>query len=166
MSERINEMKDLNNIIIGLEQSPAILKHMITDIPTVMLKVQRRKGKWTIHENACHLAQAEKMINNRFRTFVNEESPTFDPYIPGDTVVDDLMQLDLEEEIENFITLRKDTVGLLKMFDQSIWKRKAVHPQYTDYDARILARHTLMHDHFHMYRIEELWLTKDEPLLL
>ncbi len=155
-------MKDLNAIISCLEQSPKLLSSLIESVPSEFLKKERIPGKWSIHENACHLSRAELMINDRFRKFVEYENPEFTPYLPGNTVKEDLLVLDLKTELIHFEKLRKDTTGLLKMFDNSIWKRKASHPQYIDYDARILARHTLMHDHFHMYRIEELWLTKDE----
>ncbi len=158
-------MKDLHNIISCLEQSPKILSSMIEDIPFELLKTARKPGKWSIHENACHLSQAEHMINGRFTKFVEFENPAFEPYLPGSTVEENLLSLDLHDELAHFKQLRADTVDLLKMYDPSIWSRKANHPQYSKYDARILARHTLMHDHFHMYRIEELWLTKDEFLL-
>ncbi len=155
-------MKDLNAIISCLEHSPFILHSMIEDIPSALLKMKRRPEKWTIHENACHLATAEVMINKRFKTFVEEETPVFKPYLPGSTVHEDLLSMDLNSALAQFEELRKDTTDLLKVFDSSIWSRKASHPEYADYDPRILARHTLMHDHFHMYRIEELWLTKVE----
>lgn len=157
-------MKDLNAIISGLEQSPVILRALVESIPSNLLKKERIPGKWSIHENACHLSRAEVMINNRFRKFVEVENPEFQPYLPGSTVKENLLALDLKSELSHFEALRKETTDLLKMFDNSIWRRKASHPQYADYDPRILARHTLMHDHFHMYRIEELWLTKDEFL--
>ena len=50
------------------------------------------------------------------------------------------------------------------MFDVEHWTRKAKHKEYIEYTPYIMLRHILMHDHFHMYRIEELWLTTDEFL--
>ena len=46
------------------------------------------------------------------------------------------------------------------------WEKTATHPEYEQYSLIILARHILMHDHWHMYRMEELWLTRDEYLTI
>lgn len=37
-------------------------------------------------------------------------------------------------------------------------------PEYALYSLFILARHILMHDHGHIYRMEERWLTRDAYL--
>ncbi|MDA0195055.1 MAG: hypothetical protein O2951_08420 [Bacteroidetes bacterium] len=55
-------------------------------------------------------------------------------------------------------------VSLVKSFENDLWSKTAVHPEFNKYSHYILLRHAMMHDHFHMYRIEELWLTKDEYL--
>ncbi|MDA1119365.1 MAG: hypothetical protein O2887_02525 [Bacteroidetes bacterium] len=52
----------------------------------------------------------------------------------------------------------------MKSFENDLWSKTAVHPEFNKYSHYILLRHAMMHDHFHMYRIEELWLTKDEYL--
>ncbi len=158
-------MKDIPILIQCLENSPIIFKNLIDAIPPELLKQKRIKGKWSIHEHACHLAQAEKMIYERFEVFEKEERPVFLPYIPGKTIpVGHLLQLDLNIELNSFFNLRKRMVELLNGFSEDIWHKKANHHEYNEYSSYILLRHTLMHDHFHMYRIEELWLTKEEYL--
>lgn len=42
--------------------------------------------------------------------------------------------------------------------------RSARHPEYTLYTPYVMLRHMMMHDYLHMYRIEELWLTRPEYL--
>ncbi|MEM9324302.1 MAG: DinB family protein [Bacteroidota bacterium] len=155
---------DLRSIVDCLEKTPEILIQLLDDIPKAVRHDQRRKGKWSIHENACHLAQAEVMIHDRFRVFEVEARPVFEPYIPGETFEQDLRSLDLEGELVGFQVLRAQTVDQLRQFTPDIWAKSATHPQYRIYNPGILARHTLMHDHLHMYRMEELWLSHDEYL--
>ena len=158
-------MNEVNTLIECLSKSPLILREFIGKIPEEKLKNPRRKRNWTIHENACHLAQAEIMISERFLKFKREPEPDFNPYLPGKTLSDgNLIHLELGQQLNLFESQRLKTVELLKSYDDSIWNKKGKHPQYTEYNAHILLRHTLMHDHFHMYRIEELWLTKDHYL--
>ena len=158
-------MNTITPLIDCLDQSPPILNDLIAGIPSEILKQRRIPGKWCIHEHACHLAQAEEMILQRFKSFKNLEYPEFQPFLPGETVSSDhLIYLNLDESIRMYAINRKKLIDLVNSFDESIWNKKATHHEYIEYNALILLRHTLMHDHFHMYRIEELWLTKDEFL--
>ncbi len=158
-------MNEQQRIITVLEQSPQIIRGLIQSIPKDGLKIRRKAGKWSIHEHACHLAEAEAMIFKRFQVFKKSDKPKFTSYIPGKTVeTTGLMTMDLGEALDQYEMIRKKLLELIMSFDAAIWGKPAIHPEYTEYNALILLRHTLMHDHFHMYRMEELWLTKEECL--
>ncbi len=157
--------QDIPVIINALSQSPGLLRGLLAQVPNTVIKTCRRSGKWSVHENACHLGQTEKMIYERFKAFRDQSHPSFSPYLPGKTIVaKNLLQLDLDKSLDQFAEDRKQLVRLVSAFSANIWQKEAQHPEYHHYNAQILLRHTLMHDHFHMYRIEELWLTKDEYL--
>ncbi len=154
-----------NTLMTNLNSTPLLLRAFIGQIPVVLLKSRRKPNKWSIHEHACHLAQAEVMIQERFKKFKAEDQPEFNPYLPGNTISDkDLINLDLSEQLYQFEATRNQTLSLLKGFDDAMWSKEGKHPEYTNYSALILLRHLLMHDYFHMYRMEELWLTKQEYL--
>ena len=72
--------------------------------------------------------------------------------------------MELNEALAIFFEKRKELISLVSSEDESIWIKKAEHPEYQIYTPYIMLRHRLMHDHFHMYRIEELWLTNEEYL--
>ncbi len=158
-------MNDIEILIEGIARSPIILKNLASQIPEDFLKNRRVKGKWTIHEHIVHLAEAEKMIYQRFISFKRSIRPNFSNYSPDETVdVGNLMKRDLSQEIEDFDKHRKNTVDLVKTFTAEDWSKKATHQEYIEYSAYILLRHVLMHDNLHMYRCEELWLTTDKFL--
>ena len=158
-------LSEKSALIQGLKHSPLLLRELLGQISYEERKLHRIPDKWSIHEHACHLAQAEIMIYDRFQTFKFEPKPEFHPYLPGTTVADDeLIHLDFDEQLDSFTLQRSKTVELLESFEDSIWEKAAIHPQYSQYSTHILLRHTLMHDHFHMYRIEELWLTRSDYL--
>ena len=158
-------MDDINEIKQGLERSPKILKNLIHSIPAELLKKRRIRGKWSIHEHACHIVAAQPMLVDRFKLFLEEREPVIEPYIPGRTVPDeDLSELNLTSTLSKFPGLRAELVDIAKNFDEEHWTRKAKHNEYIEYTPYIMLRHILMHDNFHMYRIEELWLTRDEYL--
>ena len=143
-----------------LASAPDLLEDLLAEIPVGLLKEHRIKGKWSIHEHAVHLPEAQAMIIARFKRFQQEKNPVFIPYLPGDTVSDDyLIGLDLKTSLEKFSTGRKELVDLLNNFSEEEWRNEGQHPEYSRINPLLWLRHVMMHDHFHMYRIEELWLT-------
>lgn len=158
-------MKEQDKIMECLRQSPEILQGLVNSIPIDGLNTRRIPGKWSIHEHVCHLAEAEAMIFDRFRQFRNLDQPVFEPYLPeGPEQNDSIEPVEIETALADFKNLRGQMIDFVGSFDDKAWNKRALHHEYTIYNAMILLRHTLMHDHFHMYRIEELWLTKESYL--
>ncbi|MBX2840847.1 MAG: DinB family protein [Flammeovirgaceae bacterium] len=153
-------MTDIEPIKKNLKDGPLFLENMLKEIPEGLLKERRIKGKWSIHEHACHLVDVQQMINARFIKFRDEEKPEVKPYLPGTNVADDfLMELPLKETVAKFTEFREELLEIVADFDEQVWQKKVIHPEYEPFNPYIFLRHVMMHDHFHMYRIEESWLT-------
>lgn len=153
---------EIKKILNGLERSPALLRDLMAAVPAARLKEHRIAGKWCIHEHAVHLAQVQVMINKRLDRFMTEKKPEFAAYVPGkSTPPDELMKLDLKESLKKFAVLRKQFVGMLRQLKKKEWHKKATHPEFDNYTPYLMARHLLLHDNVHMYRIEELWLMRE-----
>lgn len=159
-------MQDRSDLLEGLSRAPGILSEFVKSIPKERLDLRRGKDFWTIAEHVSHLAEVQPMLLDRFERFINEEHPEFVPYIPGDAEdePDTPAQLTMADALDQFALYRDKQLTLLKSTDDRIWQRSATHPEFDQYSFYILSRHTLMHDYWHMYRIEELWLTKDAYL--
>lgn len=159
-------MNVVNIMIRNLADAPILLKDLLKSIPEDFYKVRRIREKWTIHEHACHLSEVESMMYDRLLSFKNADYPAFQPFLPGTNVDDEhLLSMDLDEALERYTRQRFETVQLTRSFDQEVWQKEASHPEYEHYTAKILLRHMLMHDHLHLYRIEQLWLTREAFLL-
>ena len=103
-------------------------------------------------------------VRERWRRFQEEARPEF-TYFGGESNPDDYyLRMDLNRTLAEFDESRARVVELARAADADFWSRPAVHPQYTHYTPAIMVRHLMLHDQFHMYRIEELWLTRDEFL--
>jgi uncharacterized damage-inducible protein DinB len=159
-------MHDIPDLLEGLRRTPGILSEFVKSIPEDKLDLRRGEGFWTIAEHVVHLAQVQPMLLDRFNRLMTEDHPEFTPYFPaeeeGGPVIAERMSV--VAALETFVQCRNQQHALLASASASIWQRTAVHPEYDRYSLYILARHTLMHDYWHMYRIEELWLTKDAYL--
>ncbi len=155
---------DTAKIILCLEQSPGILRDMAASILPAQITARRRPGFWTIGEHIGHLAQAQSMIHGRIIRFRDENAPAFVPFIPGDDAPGDLPAESVSQSLAKFEEWRKRQLDAIRTLHPKDLAKEGSHPEYAQYNLPILLRHILMHDHWHMYRIEELWLTRDEFL--
>lgn len=156
-------IQDIPDLLEGLRRNPRILRAFVKTIPENKLDLRRGEGFWTIAEHLSHLAQVQPMLFDRFNRFMNEDHPEFVPFIPGKDGGQSGTpeRMDIAAVLQEFEEYRKKQLTLLETADDIIWRRTASHPEYDRYSLYILTRHVLMHDHWHMYRMEELWLTKD-----
>jgi hypothetical protein len=157
--------KDIIPIARNLENAPDILERLLADIPEGRLKQVRQPGKWSAHSHACHLAVAQPMLLQRFRRFEEEAEPVFKPYFPDKEAGDEaLLGMDLAASLASFRDRRRELMERVSKKDDPFWDKPAIHPEYDQYTPLIMIRHIMMHDYLHMYRIEELWLTRSEFL--
>jgi hypothetical protein len=159
-------MSDKLDLLDGLRRTPYILSAFVRTIPENKLDLRRGQGFWTIAEHISHLAQVQPMLLERLQRFMKEDHPEFVPYIPGEGTdePDTPLRMEITSALEIFADCRKNQLALLESADQPNWHKIAAHPEYERYSLYILVRHILMHDFWHMYRMEELWLTKDSYL--
>jgi uncharacterized damage-inducible protein DinB len=165
MEDDTRRFGDIQPILRGLRDSPAILAEFVREIPEDMLHRKRGEGFWSIAEHVIHLAAVQPMLAERLRRILTEDMPEFVPFIPKD---EDERQKpstpNMEEALADFKAGRERIVEILNAAMPEDWERPAAHPEYDRYGLHILARHILMHDHWHMFRMEELWLTRDAYL--
>jgi uncharacterized damage-inducible protein DinB len=159
-------MKDIVELMEGLRQAPRVLVSFVETIPPEKLDQRRGEGFWTIAEHVSHLAQVQPMLLGRLERFTQEEHPRFVPYIPGagEEEPNTPVRMAIDQALAQFADFRTQQVALLDKVDADVRRKTAIHPEYEHYSFYILVRHILMHDYWHMYRMEELWLTRDDYL--
>lgn len=156
-------MEDISYLLESLQRTPKILTEFVRSIPKSKLDLRRGESFWTIAEHISHLAQVQPMLLERFERFINLERPVFTPYIPGkgEDEPDTPSRMSMASALDQFTEYRHRQIELLDKTDNITWKKTASHPEYESYSLYILTRHNLMHDYWHMYRMEELWLSRD-----
>lgn len=157
-------MESISDLLESLRRSPVILAGLVKSIPANRMTLRRGEGFWTITEHLSHLAQVQSMLLGRIERFIAEDHPEFVPFIPEGHEERTEVQLDAPAALEQFSSYRDRQVALLTGLDEAAWSKAATHPEYEQYSLSILGRHMLLHDFWHMYRIEELWLTRDAYL--
>lgn len=157
-------MKEIESLLFSLSAAPTVAAAFVRSIPATALGVRRRPGAWTVEEHISHLAQVQGMLLRRLERFKQEERPVITPYqpvAPGEEAPREKL-LGIDEALEELSYRRGRQIAVAESVPDELWDREGEHPEYSRYTARILLRHILMHDYWHLYRVEELWLARDE----
>jgi len=155
----------IERLLTLLATNPRVVAELIAAIPPTQLKSRPKPGKWSAHEQACHLAVVHQVMADRLERMLKEDVPVFRPYLPGEQEDDEaLLKLDVETCLASYVRERDAWVARLRQLSLSDWERRARHPEYRDYSVYIMCRHIAMHDLLHAYRIEEnLLAPRAEP---
>ena len=157
-------MASTDELMAALERAPAIVIPLVRQANPEILKRRPAPGEWSIHENACHLAEVHPLFFQRLDLMLSDTNPVIRSYDPGRDDPDDaLLKLDLDASLRRFADDRARLVARLRQLSAADWTRTARHDEYNAYSVFTMFRHLALHDFHHAYRIEELLLRKDWP---
>jgi len=157
-------MASTDELIAAIERAPAIVVPLVRQANPAILKRRPAPGEWSIHENACHLAEVHPLFFRRLDLMLSETNPVIRSYDPGRDDPDDaLLKLDLDASLRRFADDRARLVARLRQLGAADWARTARHDEYNFYSIFTMFRHLALHDFHHAYRIEELLLRRDWP---
>ena len=152
-----------NDVIERLARGPALLDGLLESVPAEDLKRRPAPGRWSAHENACHVAVMEPMWAERLERILTEDNPRIISYEPADDDPDRLLRMDLQETMAGFAEQRGRFVARLRELPGTAWDRPATHTAHARYSVFLMCRHMTMHDGLHGYRIEESALGSNWP---
>ena len=151
-------------LVAAIERGPAIVIPLVRQADPSILKRRPAPAEWSIHENACHLAEVHPLFFRRLDLMLAEADPEIRGYDPGRDDPDDaLLKLDLDDSLRRFEADRARLVARLRTLRPEDWTRTARHDEYNSYSIFTMFRHLALHDFHHAYRIEELLLRRDWP---
>jgi hypothetical protein len=149
-------------LISAFPANKAILRQFVGSMSEEEIH-RRIRNYWTIYEHIDHLVETQAISLERIGLFLREERPVIVPFVPDG--IPDTGKKSVAELLDSFDDYRSRQVELVEKAPARVWERLGSHDQYTKYGFEILLRHTLLHDSFHMARMEQLWIMKEEFLL-
>src|SRR5262249_39698293 len=151
-------------LVTALERAPAIVIPLERQANPAILKRRPAPGEWSIHENACHLAEVHPLFFRRLELMLSERTPEIRSYDPGRDDPDDaLLKLDLDDCLRRVEADRGRLGARLRGLRPEDWARTARHDEYNSYSVLTMFRHLALHDFHHAYLIEDLMLRRDWP---
>jgi uncharacterized damage-inducible protein DinB len=148
-------------ILLALENNKKILRQFVSAMSQEE-RARRVRDYWTIEEHIDHLVECQRILLARIELFLKEETPVMVPYQPSAQAEERSGRKPVDERVAEFCELRDRQMRLIKKAGSSVWRKRGQHEEYSRYTFEILLRHIVLHDSFHMYRMEELWLMKEE----
>jgi uncharacterized damage-inducible protein DinB len=153
----------IKNLYQTLKLSIDIISGYIKSIPEELIDKRRKEDFWTVKQHVMHLLNTQSLLFDRLNKFKNDDYPVIVPYFPENDAIKET-DLSINDLLDQFIVIRNKQLELIDSFTERDLKKEGSHDEYLKYNIEILLNHILFHDYWHMYRIEELWLTKDKYL--
>lgn len=153
--------KDLFRV---LELNKSVLRQFFSVMTEAEIH-KRIRSYWTIGEHLSHLVDSQAITVKRIELIYEQQTPKIVPFTPNDDDVKNAKKASTAELLDAFDQRRDAQLKLLKKAKAADWAKTVTHPEYRRYSLEILVRHTLLHDHFHMARMEQLWIMKEELVM-
>jgi predicted alpha/beta superfamily hydrolase len=157
-------LNDPRAVLVALDNAPALLVPLIRDVPSAWCKRRPLPHKWSAHEHFCHVAALESRFRARLEKMLAEDDPELEPFYPApEDEAGGLLAIDLDKAVERFTRERAELVARLRDLPLEAWERRGRHPEYALYTIFGLARHIVLHDSLHGYRIEDSLRRQEWP---
>jgi len=152
------------DLLLGFANNKNILRQFVSAMREDEIH-RRIKDFWTIYEHIDHLVLTQKILLGRIQQFIVEEKPVMRPYTPDAAPAVEDARKNARELMSEFCKLRDMQIALVRKARRAVWLKAGSHEEYSKYSFEILLRHLLLHDSFHMARMEELWIKKEELIM-
>lgn len=138
-------------------RTPAALRAATVGLTNAQLTTPEAPGKWSVLNIVQHLGQAEIALGFRYRKVLAEDGPSL-PAIEQDPWVEGLFpdEVDLEEALENFESVRLVNLRLLRRVSGDQWARHGMHTQRGRETLAHMVRLYAAHDAYHLYQIDRV----------
>jgi hypothetical protein len=102
------------------------------------------------------------MLLKRMELICREDHPVITPYFPENQKEQSALYDSVEAAFTEYRTIRQKQIELVRAARAVDLAKEASHAEYISYNIPIIINHMIFHEYWHMYRIEELWLTREE----
>lgn len=143
---------------------PDIAETYFENIPAEYLDKECNNDTWTIREHFYHILTVQEMLYQRIIKIRDEQNPVITPYFPENEKNVTKAFKSLNEAFSYYREIRNKQISLIKSLSDDDFNKDAQHGEYIKYNIPIIINHIIFHEYWHLYRIEELWLTRENVI--
>ncbi|MFL0352441.1 YfiT family bacillithiol transferase [Xanthomarina sp. GH4-25] len=150
--------KNLGSWIATLEQFPARLEDLVSNLSDAQLDTPYRQDGWTVRQVVHHLADSHHHSYIRFKWALTEETPVIKYYYEALWAeLDDAKTAPINLSINHLKAVHAKLVYLLKGLDETNLNKSFIHPEH---DEEIVLKKNIgiyaWHCNHHFAHIEHL----------
>lgn len=152
----------MKTLLNGLADSPGILEDLLREIPYERLD-RSFKSSWTIMEHLDHLLDVQDVFTRRIELFRDQIEPVITAFQPEENSSETSPPSDTSKLIKSYRDSRLKQIDLIRSLPLEVHERRGRHSEQSvplSFERMLI--HFLSHDHFHIYRIEELGTFRDD----
>jgi hypothetical protein len=144
----------MQHAIALLEKTPVLFETLLSELPSELLQWKPAPDRWSISEVLAHLADSERVLSERARRLVEENSPTLRAY---QQPVGGYAQGCAPEHLARFAAMRRETLTLLKAIPAAAGRRTGSHSEIGTISLAEMLNEWASHDLGHLRQIAELY---------
>jgi uncharacterized damage-inducible protein DinB len=150
-------MSAIYDLIARYENGVIELENALRGVPAEMLDRSPAPGKWTIRQQAAHLADSELVTGARMRWIAAEPGSPLKAYDQDKwaTALHYAQQAP-QQSLEMFRVLRQVTAAVLRRLPESAWTQTATHEERGPLSLQAMLELAANHAEHHIERIREL----------
>lgn len=137
--------------------TPGKLRRLVRGLPASRLKRRPAPGKWSIGEILAHLADAELVGGNRYRTILGAPGTKIPAFDQDDWARNmRYRNQNPRQSLEAFCVMRDRNLALLRSLSPRQWKQYGMHQERGKETVLRVAEMFAGHDINHLTQIERL----------
>jgi hypothetical protein len=153
----VPEFDAKNWLLKALRESPHAMESLLWNVEDDAIEQPASEGEWSAKELVGHMAEMERRYCQRLERMVRLDEPKIDAF-DADSIEQDatLAHESAYDLMEEFATLRRQSIYLLWSLDDSDWNRRGVHPYLGPLTIMQVAREMNEHDLAHLWQLRRL----------
>ncbi len=145
-----------DELISRYEKGIAAMEDALRGVPEDVIDRVPAPGKWTIRQQAVHVAEAEMVGCVRIRWMAAEPGVPLKAYDQDKWAASlDYGQRSTQDAIELFRVLRKNTTAMLRALPESAWSHSGMHEERGDVTVEEMVELCAEHAEHHAQHIKE-----------
>ena len=148
-------MIDYIHITSSLHDNLLVFEGLLSNKPKAFYTWKANENKWNLLEILCHLRDEEvEDFRTRTQYALEERAENFPPINPeGWAKERNYAAADYNQELENFIKERKNSLNWLQALENPNWNNEGSHTEYGKMSAGFFLNNWLAHDYLHIRQI-------------
>jgi hypothetical protein len=144
----------MQHAVALLEKTPILFETLLGDLPAGLLQWKPAPDRWSISEVLSHLADTERVLSERARRLVEENSPVLKVY---EQPAGGYAQGSAPEHLACFMAMRRDTLAFLKAIPENAGARTGSHSEIGTITLAETLNEWASHELGHLRQIAELY---------